>query len=126
MSERGCYRDAENYAHLSVALEEWNKMCPNQHKQVVKSFFSAELNPPMPDISSHNGDDNDYTSSNSTGTSDTSTLQLSVSAEDNGIRTLPLSTLCGIWSKATALMCNENAITSVPDTDKSACAVQSY
>ena len=39
LSGQGCYRVAENYQSLSVSLEEWTKMHPDQRKSVVKSFL---------------------------------------------------------------------------------------
>ena len=39
LSGCGCFRVAESYKSLSVSLEEWNKMHPDQRKSVVKSFL---------------------------------------------------------------------------------------
>ena len=59
---------------------------------------------------------------------DTVTLctDLSISADDSSITTIPLVTLDAIWSKAIELLSTSSAITSTPGTQKKACMVLSY
>lgn len=52
--------------------------------------------------------------------------QLSITAEECGIHTIPLITLEAIWSKATALLQGENSISPAPGTDRRAHVVLSF
>ena len=51
---------------------------------------------------------------------------LSISAEDSGITLIPLTTLNGIWLKASKLLADTNAITHAPGASDKACMVLSY
>ena len=51
---------------------------------------------------------------------------LSISAEDSGITTIPLVTLNVIWAKAIELLSTSNAINSAPGSQIKACMVLSY
>ena len=51
---------------------------------------------------------------------------LSISADDSGITTIPLVTLNAIWAKAIELLSTSNAITPAPGSQKKACMVLSY
>ena len=53
-------------------------------------------------------------------TSNTSSLTLSISPEDSGIHTIPISILQAIWSKAAALINDDNSLTLIPGTDTQA------
>ena len=124
LSGRGCYRVAENYQSLSVSLEEWTKMRPDQRKSVVKSFFTAELR--FSTLSESATENLVSFSGVQNSTSSTSSLTLSISPEDSGFHTIPISILQAIWSKAAALINDDNSLTLISGTDTQAHAVKSY
>ena len=124
LSGRGQYRLSEDYQHLSVSVEKWNKMRPDQRKKVVKGFDLAQLK------SSSSGKFALLSDAPVDGASSSSSLgatgTLRISAENSGINSIPLITLQSIWSKAESLVQGENNITPVPGAEKRARAVISY
>ena len=156
LSQRGKYSLKPEYAHYSVTTQEWMKMRTDQRQQIVSNFQKASIKVSATcfkkvsstyrtgESISINDDKDKATptticdemqqgSSSMSCTqepmsNDTVTLRtdLSISADDSGITTIPLVTLDAIWSKAIELLSTSNAITSAPGTQKKACMVLSY
>ena len=119
LSGRGQYRVCDSYHFLTVSLEEWNKMQPDQRKCVIKAF--DDFTPTFSAVTSVVND-----SHLCVGSSSNPTQYLSVTAEDSNIISIPLVTLHGMWSKANSLLQLGNAITDAPGADATAKMVLSY
>ena len=122
LSGRGQYRVCDSYHFLTVSLEEWNKMRPDQRKCVIKAF--DDFTPTFSAVTSVVNDSHLCVGSSSTLSNPTQCL--SVTAEDSNIISIPLVTLHGMWSKANSLLQLGNAITDAPGADATAKMVLSY
>ena len=155
LSGRGYYRLTEGYQHLAVSIDEWSKMRTDQRKKVLDKFASEQslavatlpssntkskprpvkihdqftscdteseaCSSILPSYSEHSP-----TTYTSTENRTESSSCLGVSVEESGITTLPLITLRGLWSKASALLQGDNLITPTPGSDTRSRAVISY
>ena len=141
LSQRGKYILKPEYAHYGVTTQEWMKMRPDQRQNIIEGFQKATLKVSvtsfkkattpssctevaMPCNSATVGEDSIHGQEPIS----TVTLQtdLSISADDAGITTIPLVTLNAMWTKAVELLSTSNAITAAPGNQEKACMVISY
>ena len=115
LSGRGKFRFCPEFAHYGVPSPVWIKMRAEQRHEIVSTFEKAKL-PRSLSQSTHSVSD----------CSPSSTVYLSISAEDSGISTIPLVTLSAMWDKASELLSQENGITPAPGNDTKARIVLSY
>lgn len=87
-------------------------MQPEQRQKLVSSFDSATLRtqPQRSPIAGQTSSVTDHDEKK----------ELSISPEDSGVVTIPLTTLQGMWNKANMLLSHENAITDAPGKDRKA------
>ena len=149
LSQRGQYRVKPEYAHYGVTTQKWVKMRPEQRQAVVAAFEKASLKcyssyrkvefaTNLSHISRVSNDDDHGDGLNHEQQCSSSNNQhlgidsielhtdLSISAEDSGITTIPLVTLNAIWAKAFDILRADNAITPAPGSNRKACMVISY
>ena len=147
LSQRGQYRLKPEYAHYGVTTQEWVKMRSDQRQTVLAVFEKASLKVHsfcrtnmeagrhLPQVSTtlnsddhHEFDDMQQCSLELSGVDSTVDIvtDLSISAEDSGITTIPIVTLNAMWGKAIELVTTDNAITPAPGSQKKACMVISY
>ena len=93
-------------------------MRAEQRREIVSTFEKAKLLRSLSQ-STHSVSECDNSSPSST-------VYLSISAEDSGISTIPLVTLSAMWDKASELLSQENGITPAPGNDTKSRMVLSY
>ena len=115
-SGHGEYRLCPEYHHLSVDINEWTRMRPQQRKDVVKAFDNASLKSAKSSQSSDNHIPSDYQSANYCQPS-TSYASISISSDDSGITTIPIVVLQDMWRKAGRLISDGTAVTPAPGSN---------
>ena len=103
LSGRGQYRLLPEFQHLGVPIQDWMKMRPDQRQKIIADFDNATLG--RSKLSKSHGQLKEPLIQNPSS-------ELSISAEDSGICTIPLVTLEAMWSKAGELLSADNAITA--------------
>lgn len=116
LSGRGQYRLCPSVAHYGVPTQSWIKMTPEQRREVVSAFEKANV----PKIAVTQTRRSVEYSSDSDTLVPEAEISLSVSAENSGIISIPLVTLCAMWNKATELLSTQNAVTPAPGNDSKA------
>ena len=117
LSGRGEYRLCPEYHHLSVDINEWTRMRPQQRKDVVKAFDNANLKSAKSSQPSDNHHlPSDYQSANYSQPS-TSYASISISSDDSGITTIPIVVLQDMWRKAGRLIADGTAVTPAPGSN---------
>lgn len=109
VSGRGQYRLTQEYAHLLVSSQKWISMTSEQCKSAISRFDSAKVkcagvSAPLLSIDPPPA----------TSTTKELPRQLSITAEESGISTLPFATLSSIWSKAEEYLNSSNLVLPAP------------
>ena len=112
ISGRGQYRLLPEFQHLSVSVNEWIKMRPEQRRISLQHFQEARL------CSTPSAQKSEAASTSHLSASSQTPSRLSVSAENSGISVIPIVTLNAMWTKAEELLSTDNCITAAPGNDK--------
>ena len=109
ISGRGQYSLLPEFQHLSVSVNEWIKMRPEQRRNLSFKIFKR-----LVCVQRHLHRSQKHASTSHLSASSQTPSRLSVSAENSGISVIPIVTLNAMWTKAEELLSTDNCITAAP------------
>lgn len=120
---RSKYQFREQYQHLVVAEDKWFAMNPEQRQRHLSRVQSAEVCSQSDATLSTRAEPRAESFCHGKANSCTLSVDFDSAAMQVNV---PVGCLEGIWTKASALLCDGNAISPAPGQDKAARMVLSY